>query len=287
LRGFRVTVTHREGGLILKGFPKAGRFALEDRVAGVSATCLAILIGATLRDESLIRDVSREPEVYDLIDCVTRFGARANINGHDLTVRGPLHSGGRYELAIDPTYVGTIAFAASLTEGDVTIRIDDLARLQPLVEVLESTQIDMIRTNDRLRVIGRPSQPLVVETGAFPAFPSDLLPPLTSLATSVRGRSVVRESVYESRFDHVPGLVALGAQIQVDRNTATIIGGRNLKGATITGSGIRETAALVLAALTADGKTTIHGANALFRGYEDLPAILNSLGAKISRCAKT
>ena len=122
-----------------------------------------------------------------------------------------------------------------------------------------------------------------ITTQPFPGFPTDLQAPFMALMTTARGTSVITERIYENRMQHVGELQRMGASIRVDGNTAIIEGGIRLSAAPVKGSDLRASAAMVLAGLAADGTTKVSGLQHLDRGYDDIEAKLNGVGAVISR----
>ena len=288
LRGFGLEATLSSDGLqVSGGFPRPSEFNLNERYAGVSATCLALLIAASLEGRSVIRSVSGEPEVDDLLDCLKAFGVLVYRDGRAIAVQGPFNGDHlSYSVPIDTTYCGTMAMAAAITEGTAYITNEAAARMGTIIPVLSSLGLTTVTHDGYLRLSGTVKFPQRVETGEFPAFPSDLVPPLIALLTKVPGESRVVEHVYKSRFDHVPYLVKMGVKCTLDGNEVKIVGGTVLHGGQVRGTGIRETAALLLAALHAHGITEISNAGALARGYEDLPDDLAKAGASVAMLSR-
>lgn len=174
--------------------------------------------------------------------------------------------------------------AAAIARGEATVEDVDPEDLAPLSDALRRAGVDV--QDDGKSVTVSASGPLrgtAIETAPHPGFPTDLHPPFAALLTVARGTSRVTETVFESRFTYVDPLRAMGAQIAVDGRTATISGVDRLRAGSIEAPDIRAGAALVLAALAADGTTTLGGLEHIDRGYERLTEKLQLLGARIER----
>lgn len=270
-----------KGWEVLGGRPKPSEFHLNERYAGVSATCLAVLIASSLKGESIIHEASTEPEVHDLLACVRAFGASAEVDETSLIIKGPLTGGNvTYDLPIDHIYCGTMAIAVALTGGRIEMPVEILHRMAPVFEVLSAAGVSISVRPASLEVCGAASKPVVVATGTYPKFPTDLLPQMMALLTQVPGRSTLVENIYQHRFDQAGGLTRMGADISVCDNRAIVSGPTPLRGADVRGGGIRESTSLVLAGLAAAGVTTVHDAAAVYRGYEDLIGELSGMGAQ-------
>jgi len=224
--------------------------------------------------------VSRE--VDDLLECLRTFGAAVYRDGHSISIQGPLNADNcSYSVAVDATYCGTVAMASAMTGRTAQLPSESAIRMKAIIPLLCAIGLKAEAIDDGIVLSGSLRSPVVVETGDSPAFPSDLVPPLMALLTQVHGESRIIERVYPGRFDHVAGLVSMGADCSVTCNEARVVGGKTLSGSRVQGTGIRETAALLLAALNAQGTTEISNAAALARGYEDLPGDLAFAGADV------
>jgi len=281
LAGFGLTVTLRNGGVEFSGGPpKAAEFDLYDRAGGISASALALMLAAAVQGRSCVRRISLEPEVLDCAAFLRCLGAKIDLEGDTAMVEGPLTpKATEWSIPEDRVFWGTIAAATAITGGNITLPVQNAARFGAIVAVLEACGVETICLSDAIRVSGKPQRPLFVETGPFPAFPSDLVPPVMALMTQAPGQSRVVESIYPDRFSHVDELKRMGASIAVDGSVAVVNGVASLIGRAVRGKGIREAAALVLAGLAAEGKTMVSPCNVLSRGYEDLLGTLCALGA--------
>ncbi|WP_208530893.1 hypothetical protein [Pseudomonas aeruginosa] len=281
LRGFGLEVRHSDGALeITGGRPRPAEFDLDDQ--GITATCLAILIAGALEGRTVLSTASLETECDDVIAALNALGARASREGRTILVDGP-YGGGVDSLSVPGDHLvwGTLAMAAAITGGSTRSRTPADHRYTPVIELLEAYGLSVDRRDDGLRVSGAPRRGVEVRTGMFPSFPSDLLPPAMALAAVAPGTSVFHEAHYGSRFDHAGGMRALGARISIDGEHGTVKGGERLRGARLAGAGIRETTALLLLSLAAEGRTWLSDIGSLYRGYEDLPGALRHLGAPL------
>jgi UDP-N-acetylglucosamine 1-carboxyvinyltransferase len=168
-----------------------------------------------------------------------------------------------------------------MTRGRTRFPAEALERVSYFLDVLSGAGLNVLQREGQLLVHGESAHAIAIRTGAYPDFPSDLVPPLTAALTQARGDSVIEERVYAHRFDHLAALRSMGAAIEAQGNIARIGGPRKLTGRSVAGTGIRECAALVLAGLAAEGETIIQNAGAVDRGYEDLVGQLQSLGADV------
>jgi UDP-N-acetylglucosamine 1-carboxyvinyltransferase len=214
------------------------------------------------------------------------MGARINGIGTDvLQIEGvPELSGATHRVIPDNIEAGTYAFAVAATGGEAVLEDVATADLRAVmlklraagVEVEDQTHSLWVQGNSRL-------QPVDVTTWPHPGFPTDLQAPFVSLMTQAHGKCVISEAVFENRFQHVSELRKLGADIYVEGRSAMVSGPSRLQGAAVSVPDIRSGAALVVAALCARGTTTLDNIYHLDRGYQDIVAKLEQLGAHVSR----
>jgi UDP-N-acetylglucosamine 1-carboxyvinyltransferase len=233
-----------------------------------------------------IENAAREPEVVDLADCLNAMGARVRGAGSDvITIEGVerLH-GARYRVMPDRIETGTFLAAAAATGGSIRLTgarpdiLDSvLERLREAGAVIETGR-DWIalKTNGALNAVN-------VRTSPYPAFPTDMQAQFMALNSVARGTARVTETIFENRFMHVQELKRLGADIEVEGNTAVVKGVPHLDGATVMATDLRASASLVLAGLIARGTTTVDRVYHLDRGYERIEEKLSRLGARIKR----
>ena len=266
---------------------RGGRVVLSSPSVGATETALMAAILA--RGETEILNAARDPEVSDLAFCLTAMGARIEGAGtHRILVQGvdALHHA-RHELITDRIEAGTYAIAAAITGGHLEILGAHLEHLGSVGAVLESAGVQIWPTDRGLMVVrSGPLQAIDVVTEPYPGFPTDLQAQFTALMTIASGASVIRETIYESRFMHVPELARLGANISLQGSTALVRGVERLHGAEVMATDLRASVSLVIAALVAEGETTVHRIYHLDRGYESLDRKLVQCGADIRRVAE-
>jgi UDP-N-acetylglucosamine 1-carboxyvinyltransferase len=263
---------------------QGGRIALSSPSVGATETAL---MAATLaRGETEILNAAREPEVGDLAHCLSAMGARIEGAGtHRILVQGvdALHHA-RHDLMTDRIEAGTYAIVAAITGGHLEILGAHLEHLGSVGAVLESAGAQIWPTDRGLMVVRTgPLQPVDLTTEPYPGFPTDLQAQFMALMTIAPGASVIRETLFESRFMHVPELGRLGANISLQGSTALVRGVERLHGAEVMATDLRASVSLVLAALVAEGETTVHRIYHLDRGYESLDRKLVQCGADIQR----
>jgi len=252
----------------------------------VGATETALMAASLARGETEILNAARDPEVCDLALCLFAMGARIEGAGtHRILVQGvdALHRA-QHDLITDRIEAGTYAIAAAITGGHLEILGAHLEHLGSVGAVLESAGVRIWPTDRGLMVFrSGPLRAVDVATEPYPGFPTDLQAQFMALMTIASGASVVRETVFESRFMHVPELGRLGANISLQGSTALVRGVERLHGAEVMATDLRASVSLVLAALVAEGETTVHRIYHLDRGYESLDRKLVQCGAEIRR----
>ena len=252
----------------------------------VGATETALMAASLARGETEILNAARDPEVCDLALCLFAMGARIEGAGtHRILVQGvdALHRA-QHDLITDRIEAGTYAIAAAITGGHLEILGAHLEHLGSVGAVLESAGVRIWPTDRGLMVLrSGPLRAVDVATEPYPGFPTDLQAQFMALMTIASGASVIRETVFESRFMHVPELGRLGANISLQGSTALVRGVERLHGAEVMATDLRASVSLVLAALVAEGETTVHRIYHLDRGYESLDRKLVQCGAEIRR----
>ncbi len=246
-----------------------------------------LMMAATLADGvTVLENAAREPEVVDLAHCLIAMGARIEGAGSDtISITGVdrLH-GASYRIMPDRIESGTFLVAAAATGGSITLTD---ARADILDNVLEKLQeagatIQVAGSTISLQMNKR-TKAVNVRTSPYPAFPTDMQAQFMAMNCIAEGSAMVVETIFENRFMHVQELRRLGAQIDVEGNTAVIRGRAQLDGAAIMATDLRASACLVIAGLVAQGETVIDRIYHLDRGYEHIEAKLSQLGANIRR----
>ena len=248
-----------------------------------------LLMSASLaRGTTILSNCAREPEVVDLARLLCRMGAKIDGAGTDtIEIEGveDLH-GADHSVIPDRIEAGTYVIAAALTGGDVRVLEVSPESLQPLLEKLEEAgvSIDIDSSDGGLQVRSRgPLQGRDIVTAPHPGFPTDLQAQYLTLMTQATGPTTVCESVFENRFQHVPELARMGAEITIDGTNAHVSGPTPLSGAHVMASDLRASACLVLAGLVAEGETVVHRIYHLDRGYEEMELKLQKLGGQVLR----
>ncbi len=248
-----------------------------------------VMLAATLaRGVTTIENAAREPEIVDLAALLVSMGARVSGAGTESIVVEGLDTlqgtPAPHAVLADRIEAGTYATAAAITGGDVTLRGAREEDLPAFVTALRAAGVDVSTTDAGLRVSRTgPLRPVDVETAPHPGYPTDLQAQWMALMTQAGGTSHVVETIFENRFLHAAELVRLGANVRVEGHTAFVTGPSRLEGATVTASDLRASAALVLAALVAEGETLVRRIYHLDRGYAAMEEKLSSLGARVAR----
>jgi UDP-N-acetylglucosamine 1-carboxyvinyltransferase len=194
-------------------------------------------------------------------------------------------NGARHSVLPDRIETGTYAMAVAMTGGDVLLQNARAPLLQAALDVIGRAGATVTETNEGIRIArnGSDLRPIDVSTAPFPGFPTDLQAQLMALMTRADGTSHITETIFENRFMHVQELARLGARIQLHGDTATIEGVTRLRGAPVMATDLRASVSLVIAALAAEGETTVNRVYHLDRGFERLEAKLGACGAQIER----
>ncbi len=246
-----------------------------------------LMMAATLAEgTTVIENAAREPEVTDLANCLIAMGATIRGAGSDvITIEGAARLGGaHYCVMPDRIETGTFLAAAAATGGDVMLRGARPDILDAVLDKLRETGAHIETGEDWIRLKANGAlRSVSVRTAPYPAFPTDMQAQFMALNTVAGGTALVTETIFENRFMHVQELRRLGADIEVEGNTAVIKGVPHLDGATVMATDLRASASLVLAGLVARGATTVERVYHLDRGYERIEEKLSKLGARIRR----
>ncbi len=252
----------------------------------VGATKNVMMAACLAEGITVLENAAREPEIGDLAAFLNAMGAKiSGIGTSILTIEGvPELHGAHHKVLADRIAVGTFLLGAAITEGDVTIEGIDSWQLGVFLHELHAAGQTVEMGPGEIRVLGRrPIEPFDIATAPFPGFPTDLHPPIVSLAALAAGTSIVEETIFDGRFMYVNELNRLGADIKVTDRTARIRGVRTLSGSPVEAPDIRAGGALIVAALAAEGHTSIGGVEFIDRGYERVEERLQALGARVRR----
>lgn len=253
----------------------------------VTGTANIVMAAALAPGTTRIECAACEPEVVDLCNLLVKMGARIEgIGSPELTIHGveKLH-GCTHRVIADRIEAGTFIAAAAITRGDVEVTGIAPNLLGAFLDKLEEAGLPMEKRADSIRVLPyeHSLKPVDAITLPHPGFPTDLQAQLCALMTQTEGLSILTERIYPNRFMHVPELQRMGADIAIEGPSAIVKGASSLSGAPVMASDLRASAALVLAAMAAQGETWIQRIYHLDRGYERFEDKLAALGARIDR----
>lgn len=249
-----------------------------------------LMLAAALADgQTIIENASVEPEVLDFGHFLMAMGADIRgLGTHTLTINGvrklqPI----AYSPMPDRLVAGTMMMAAAITGGDVVIHDVEPSHLRIVTAKLEQMGVDIEAAGQSIRVrrpVGREMNPINILTHPYPGFPTDLQPCIAVLSTLASGTSYIRERIFENRYDYVDALLQMGADVLISQSDVCIIQGLDqLKPARIKAESIRAGAAILLAALAAEGESIIENVYQIDRGYEHIEVLLRQLGADVTR----
>ncbi|MEP6608301.1 MAG: UDP-N-acetylglucosamine 1-carboxyvinyltransferase [Burkholderiaceae bacterium] len=246
-----------------------------------------LMMAATLADgETIIENAAREPEVADLARALNAMGARIRGAGTDrIAIEGVerLH-GARHTVMPDRIETGTFLTAVVAAGGHAVLRGADSDTLDAVLDKLRETGADIDARNGMLRIrMDRRARAVSLRTAPYPGFPTDMQAQFMAINCSADGIGEITETIFENRFMHAHELQRLGANIEIDGNTATIWGVEKLAGAPVMATDLRASASLVVAALAAEGETLVDRIYHLDRGYEKMESKLVTLGADVTR----
>ncbi|MGF1548493.1 MAG: UDP-N-acetylglucosamine 1-carboxyvinyltransferase [Thiotrichales bacterium] len=247
-----------------------------------------LLMAATLADgTTVIENAAREPEIVDLANYLNKMGARVEGAGTDtITVRGVERlTGCEYRVLPDRIETGTFLIAAAITGGRVRLKDTDPSLLDAVLAKLEEAGAELEVGVDTVTLDMHRRRPRAVNirTAPYPAFPTDMQAQFMALNTVAEGTGTIVETIFENRFMHAQEMQRMGAEIQLEGNTAVITGVERLTAAPIMATDLRASASLVLAALAAQGETLVDRIYHIDRGYERIEEKLLQLGASIRR----
>jgi UDP-N-acetylglucosamine 1-carboxyvinyltransferase len=247
-----------------------------------------LLMAATLaKGKTTIENAAREPEVVDLAHYLNAMGAKiTGIGTATLEIEGVKSlSGTKYNILPDRIETGTYLIAAAITRGKVKLKDTDANQLEAVLLKLEEAGADIEIGEDwiSLDMHGKRPKAVSLRTAPYPAFPTDMQAQFTALNSVAEGQSTIVETVFENRFMHVQEMQRMGADLQIEGNTVFCNGLEKLTAAPVMATDLRASACLVLAALVADGTTTVERIYHIDRGYECIEEKLQQMGAKIRR----
>ena len=246
----------------------------------------AMLAAVKAEGLTVLENVAREPHIVDLANCLNMMGADIHGAGTDvIKIRGvkELH-GCNYSIIPDQIEAGSYMVAAAITKGDVLLHNVIPKHMEPITAKLRAAGCQIEEYDDSMRITRTGAlKPLKIKTMPHPGFPTDMQPLMTVLLCLAEGTSIVTEGIWENRFRYVDELIRMGANIQVDGQVAVIEGVKQLMPAPLRALDLRAGAAMVMAALAADGVSEVDETIHIERGYENIVEKLQALGADIRR----
>ncbi len=255
-------------------------------VVSVGATENALMAAVLANGTSRLFNAAREPEIVDLCNLLVAMGAEIEgIGSSDLTIHGVkrLH-GATYQVMADRIEAGSYACAAAITGGEVRLVGANAHDMASTIHALQKIGLDVTHDTKSVTVAANgPLKPTDLTTAPFPGLATDMQAQLMSLLCKAEGTSVLKETIFENRFMHVPELTRRGADISTEGRTAIVKGPGRLTGAEVMATDLRASMSLIIAALAAEGETTVRRIYHLDRGYERLEEKLQLVGADIER----
>jgi len=259
----------------------------EFPIVSVGATENALMAATLARGTTVLENAAREPEIVDLAHCLQRMGAQIAGEGTStITIEGVNSLGGAtHPVVTDRIELGTYMLAPAIAGGSVECLGGRMDLVQAFVDKLEQAGVEVVETARGLTVTRQVDRLHAVDvtTEPFPGFPTDLQAQFMAAMCTADGVSVLDERIFENRFMHAPELTRMGAQIDVHGGTAKVTGVEKLRGAPVMATDLRASVSLILAALAAEGETTVARVYHLDRGYERVEEKLGACGAMIER----
>lgn len=289
LKGFRLLgaeVENEMGAMYLKtGHEGLAGARIYLDVVSIGATVNIMLAAVRAKGKTIIENAAREPEIIDIATLLNNMGAKVRGAGTDvIRIEGvdELH-GCRHSVIPDRIEAGTYLSIAAAAGEDVLVKNVIVEHIEGLIAKLEEMGVPLEIGEDSIRVKSptEPLKPVSIKTLPYPGFATDLQQPITPLLLLAKGESVITDTIYPKRVNHIPELNRMGAQARVESEVILIEGGFQLTGAEVTASDLRAGACLVTAGLIADGVTEIKGVKNILRGYSNIVEKLTNLGADI------
>lgn len=292
LKQMGAEITEEHGYLNCEGMLHGAKITLS--FPSVGATENIMLAAVTAKGYTEIHNAAREPEISDLADFLNKMGAEISGAGNArspgegvITIRGVERlEPAEHRVIPDRIVAGTYLCAAAITRGELILTNCEPLYMNGFLTVLESMGAriynyggEKLYITCKKRLIAPPT----IRTMPYPGFPTDIQAPFTALCTTAEGTSVFVETIFENRFRHIPELVRLGASVKTEGRVCVVEGVKRLSGAKVCAAELRGGAALVTAALAAEGTSEITGLQYIDRGYESIETALKSVGADIRR----
>lgn len=287
LRQMGIDIIEEHGQLecVAKNGIKASKIALS--FPSVGATENIMLASVKAKGTTIITNAAKEPEITDLADFLNSCGAKISGAGESTIIIEGVEKlkGCTHSIIPDRIVATTLLSAAAITGSKITLNSVVMSHLSAVTPVFEQCGCELAYKDGKLTIISprRLLSPKFIRTMPYPGFPTDAQAPVMALTTKCDGLTVFIENIFESRYKHVDELTRLGADIKVEGKVAVVDGVKHLSGATVRALDLRCAAALIIAALSANGRTVMSGVKFLERGYEDFEVVLQSLGADVKK----
>lgn len=290
LHALGATIEQRDGSIRVEGGQLEGTEVYLD-YPSVGTTEQIMMAAVQADGKTMIYNPAREPEILDLANFLGKLGADIQVHRYSIEIDGKTtFQGATHSVIPDRIEAGTYLIIGAITPGEVCLKSVNPSHVKSLSLKLEEAGVEIDEHDASLEIRGGPSNlnSIDLTTLPYPGFPTDLQAPVTALLSLADGESVIQETVFDSRVDHVPELKKLGADITVEGSTTLLVNGvENLQGADVVAADIRAGASLITAGLAAKGTTVIHQLHHVDRGYSDFVPKLRNLGAAIKRVTKS
>ena len=287
LKKMGVTLDLKEGYVFasIKSRLKPLDFSLEFPSVGV--THFFLMMSSLADGRSIIKNAAKEPEVIALAEMLIKMGAKIKGHGSDIIIVDGVANLNGTKVSIPPDRIeaGTFAIAVSATGGGISLKGVNPNEINLLTNLLEQSGTKISSDGNRLNIKkdNKIIEPIDISTAPYPGFPTDLQAQFMALMALGNGRSTIKENIFENRFMHVQELARFGAKIKLKADTAIVEGVKEFNSAPVMATDLRASASLIIAALSAKGKSSIRRIYHLDRGFDKIENKLKSCGAKIER----
>jgi len=287
LKKMGVTLDLKEGYVFasIKSRLKPLDFSLDFPSVGV--THFFLMMSSLADGRSIIKNAAKEPEVIALAEMLIKMGAKIKGHGSDIIIVDGVANLNGTKVSIPPDRIeaGTFAIAVSATGGSISLKGVNPNEINLLTNLLEQSGTKISSDGNRLNIKkdNKIIKPMDISTAPYPGFPTDLQAQFMALMALGNGRSTIKENIFENRFMHVQELARFGAKIKLKADTAIVEGVKEFNSAPVMATDLRASASLIIAALSAKGKSSIRRIYHLDRGFDKIENKLKSCGAKIER----
>ncbi|MBT7542559.1 MAG: UDP-N-acetylglucosamine 1-carboxyvinyltransferase [Gammaproteobacteria bacterium] len=275
-----------DNGYIIAKAKKLKGAKISLPIATVTGTENLIMAATLASGQTIIKNAAKEPEIIDLANCLRLMGAKIRGDGtSEIIIDGVKSlSGCSYDVLPDRIETATFLVAAAITKGELTLTHTRPDTIKVIIDKLKNAGANISINEDKIQIkVNSQLKAVNITTNPYPDFPTDMQAQFIALNSIASGKSKVIESVFENRFMHVQELVRMGADIDINGNTALIRGVKGLRGAPVMATDLRASASLILAGLVAKGETVVDRIYHIDRGYECIEEKLTKLGANIKR----